>query len=582
MRGPAGYRLDVTPGLVDAHRFRDLVARARRTEVPDAVRVLTLREAMGLWRGTPLAGLTGEWAGRTRESWLHQYVDAVLAWADAELRVGGHLVVIDTLSGLVAEHPLVEPLTVALMRALHAAGRTPEALTCYAGLRKRLADELGTAPGAEARQEHQALLTGKAAPRPPYGAGNGNGTERARVVPAQLPLDAVGFTGREDELARLEQVLGASGPQPSAVVVSAVSGTAGVGKTALAVHWAHRARNRFPDGQLYVNLRGYDPDRPMTAPDALVRFLTALGVSGQDIPLEPDDRAARYRTEVAGRRMLIVLDNAATVEQVRPLLPGTGSCAVLVTSRDSLAGLVVREGAQRLDLDLLPADAARTLLRRLIGPRAEAEPDAVGTLAAQCARLPLALRVAAELAAARPTTPLADLVAELADQQRRLFLLNADGDPGPPWSRCSPGRCGTSRRTRHGRSACSACNPAPTWTRTPPPRSPAPLRPTRSDRSTSSPAPTWSSAWTPPATACTTCCAPTRPGWRAPRTHRRPARRRWTDSSTTTSRPPPPRWTDSTRPRPTYAPPRPRPRLPCRTCRTRTQPAPGCPPSARA
>ncbi len=125
VRGPAYYRLDVTPGLVDAHRFRDLVARARRTEVPDAVRVLTLREAMGLWRGTPLAGLTGEWAGRTRESWLHQYVDAVLAWADAELRVGGHLVVIDTLSGLVAEHPLVEPLTVALMRALHAAGRTP-------------------------------------------------------------------------------------------------------------------------------------------------------------------------------------------------------------------------------------------------------------------------------------------------------------------------------------------------------------------------------------------------------------------------------------------------------------------------
>lgn len=431
VRGPAGYRLDVTPELVDAHRFRDLVARARRAEVSDAVRVLTLREAMGLWRGTPLAGLTGEWAGRTRESWLHQYVDAVLAWADAELRVGGHLVVIDTLSGLVAEHPLVEPLTVALMRALHAAGRTPEALTCYAGLRKRLADELGTTPGAEARQEHQDLLTGKAAPRPPYGTGNGigNGTERARVVPAQLPLDAAGFTGREDELARLEKVLGASGPRPSAVVVSAVSGTAGVGKTALAVHWAHRARDRFPDGQLYVNLRGYDPDRPMTAPDALVRFLTALGVSGQDIPLEPDDRAARYRTEVAGRRMLIVLDNAATVEQVRPLLPGTGSCAVLVTSRDSLAGLVVREGAQRLDLDLLPADAARTLLRRLIGPRAEAEPDAVGTLAAQCARLPLALRVAAELAAARPTTPLADLVAELADQQRRLFLLTADGDP---------------------------------------------------------------------------------------------------------------------------------------------------------
>ncbi|MFD4557262.1 tetratricopeptide repeat protein [Streptomyces sp. NPDC058469] len=425
VRGPAGYRIDVAPDLVDIHRFRSLVARARRAEGSDAARVSTLREAMGLWQGTPLAGLPGEWAARTRESWLHQYVDAVLVWADAELRVGGHLVVVDALSVLVAEHPLVEPLAVALIRALDAAGRAPEALACYAALRKRLADELGTEPGAEARRAHQAVLGGKAAPRPPSGAGTG----RVKVVPAQLPLDAAGFTGREEELARLEKALGASATRPTALVVSAVSGTAGVGKTALAVHWAHRARDRFPDGQLYVNLRGYDPERPMTAPDVLVRFLTALGVSEPDIPPEPDDRAARYRTEVADRRLLIVLDNAATVEQVRPLLPGTGSCAVLVTSRDSLAGLVAREGAQRLDLDLLPADAARTLLRRLIGPRAEAEPGAVDALAAQCARLPLALRVAAELAAARPGTPLTDFVAELADQQRRLYLLDAEGDP---------------------------------------------------------------------------------------------------------------------------------------------------------
>ncbi|WP_329351040.1 tetratricopeptide repeat protein [Streptomyces sp. NBC_01261] len=426
VRGPAGYRLDLAPDLVDVHRFRNLVTRARRTKGSDAARVSTLREAMGLWQGTPLAGVSGEWAARTRENWVHQYVDAVLAWAEAELRVGGHLVVVDALSVLVAEHPLIEPLAVALIRALDAAGRAPEALACYGALRERLADELGTTPGAEAQRAHQAVLREKAAPRPPSGTGTGRAR---RAVPAQLPLDAAGFTGREDELARLEKVLGASTRRPTAVVVSAVSGTAGVGKTALAVHWAHRVRDRFPDGQLYVNLRGYDPDRPMTAPDALVRFLTALGVSEQDIPPEPDDRAARYRTEVADRRMLIVLDNAATVEQVRPLLPGTGSCAVLVTSRDSLAGLVAREGAQRLDLDLLPADAARTLLRRLIGPRAEAEPAAVDALAAQCARLPLALRVAAELAAARPGTPLTDLVAELADQQRRLYLLDAEGDP---------------------------------------------------------------------------------------------------------------------------------------------------------
>ncbi|MGY1497221.1 AfsR/SARP family transcriptional regulator [Streptomyces sp. QTS52] len=431
LRGSGGYRLDITPDLVDAHRFRSLVTRARQTDASDAVRVATLREAMGLWQGKALAGLPGDWAARTRESWLHQRIDAVLAWADAELRVGGHVVVVDTLSALVAEHPLVEPLAVVLMRALHAAGRAPEALACYAALRKRLSDELGAVPGAEARQEHQAILSGKTATpavhhTPP---GTGAGIGRVRVVPAQLPMDAAGFTGREEELARLEKVLGAAAERPTAVVVSAVSGTAGVGKTALVVHWAQRARDRFPDGQLYVNLRGYDPDRPMTAPEALVRFLTALGVSGQDIPLEADERAARYRTAVAGRRMLIVLDNAATVEQVRPLLPGTGSCAVLVTSRDSLAGLVAREGAHRLDLDLLPADAAHTLLRRLVGSRAEAEPDAVDALAAQCARLPLALRVAAELAVARPATPLTDLVTELADQQRRLDLLDADGDP---------------------------------------------------------------------------------------------------------------------------------------------------------
>ncbi|MFF3617377.1 tetratricopeptide repeat protein [Streptomyces sp. NPDC002580] len=436
VRGQGGYRLGICPDRVDAHRVRNLVARARQDSGSDAVRVAMLREAMSLWQGQPLAGLSGDWAARTRENWLNQRIDAVLAWADAELRVGGHVVVIDTLSVLVAENPLVEPLAVALMRALHSAGRTPEALAGYAALRKRLADELGATPGAEARREHQAILCGTAtAPatrRTTPGAdatSTSTSTERAVVRPAQLPLEAAGFIGREEELARLDKFLAAAGERSTAVVVSAVSGTAGVGKTALAVRWAHRARHRFPDGQLYVNLRGYDPERPMTASDALVRFLTALGVCGQDIPLEPDDRAARYRTEVAGRRILIVLDNASTVEQVRPLLPGTGSCAVLVTSRDSMAGLVARDGAHRLDLDLLPPDTARTLLRRLVGPRAETDPTAVDALATQCARLPLALRIAAELAASRPSTPLTDLVAELVDHQRRLDLLDADGDP---------------------------------------------------------------------------------------------------------------------------------------------------------
>jgi tetratricopeptide (TPR) repeat protein len=209
-----------------------------------------------------------------------------------------------------------------------------------------------------------------------------------------------------------------------------VSGTAGVGKTALAVRWARRVRAAFPDGQLYVNLRGYDPGQPVLAGDALAGFLRALGLPGPDIPREVDERAAAYRTLLDGRRMLVVLDNASTVEQVCPLLPGNPSSLVLVTSRDSLAGLVARHGARRLDLDTLPPHDAEALLRALIGDRAEVQPGATALLARQCARLPLALRVAAELAAASPAMTVAQLAGELADEQRRLDLLDAGGDPG--------------------------------------------------------------------------------------------------------------------------------------------------------
>jgi tetratricopeptide (TPR) repeat protein len=216
---------------------------------------------------------------------------------------------------------------------------------------------------------------------------------------------------------------------PGAVVISAIGGTAGVGKTALAVHWAHSVTDRFPDGQLYANLRGYDPAQPMSASDALAAFLRSLGVPGQAIPPEEDERAARYRSLLAGKRVLVVLDNAGSAGQVRPLLPGTPGCTVVVTSRDGLAGLVARDGAARLDLDLLPLEDAVALLRALIGTRADAEPVAAVELAEQCCRLPLALRVAAELTASRPAVPLAGLVSELADLQTRLDLLAAGGDP---------------------------------------------------------------------------------------------------------------------------------------------------------
>jgi tetratricopeptide (TPR) repeat protein len=253
---------------------------------------------------------------------------------------------------------------------------------------------------------------------------------RAAEVPRQLPAAVACFTGRDAELAALTGLLEAGmGGRGPAVVISVIGGTAGVGKTALAVWWAHQVADRFPDGQLYVNLRGYDPGKPMPAADALAGFLRALGVPGQDIPPEEAERAARYRSLLAGKRMLVVLDNAGSAGQVRPLLPGTPTTAVVVTSRDTLAGLVARDGAARLDLDVLPMQEAATLLRALIGLRVDAEPGAAAELADRCCRLPLALRVAAELAVTRPDASLARLAGELADLHTRLDLLEAGGDP---------------------------------------------------------------------------------------------------------------------------------------------------------
>jgi tetratricopeptide (TPR) repeat protein/transcriptional regulator with XRE-family HTH domain len=308
------------------------------------------------------------------------------------------------------------------------AGRQAEALAAYQRARDVLVTELGVEPGPGLRDLHQQILSADPALAVTEPAQHAKG-EPQRAVPRELPPAVPGFTGRSAELAALTRLVDQSGEQvPEAVVISAIGGTAGVGKTALAVHWAHQVAGRFPDGQLYVNLRGHDPGRPVPAADALAGFLRSLGVPGPDIPPEADQRAARYRSLLAGKQVLIVLDNAGSADQVRPLLPGTPACTVLVTSRDALAGLRALDGAARLDLDLLPPAEAVALLQALIGARAEAEPGAAAELAAQCCRLPLALRVAAELAAARPAAPLAALTAELADLRTRLDLLEAGED----------------------------------------------------------------------------------------------------------------------------------------------------------
>lgn len=433
-RGPGGYLLDVPADRVDLHRFQRLVERAREADPDrtDAQRAAVLREALGLWRGEPLAGLAGDWVRRTREGWRQQRIEAVLDWAEVELRVGNPAGVIGELTTLVAEHPLVEPLTVALMRALRAAGRGPEALACFAVLQKRLAEELGADPGAEARQVHQAILCGESgpppargAPRTPAGAGPGSG----RAVPAQLPLETRGFTGRADELARLDGILAATAQRRAAVVVSAVSGTAGVGKTALAVHWGHRVADRFPDGRLYVDLRGFDPSGTAVTPDQAVRgFLDALGVPSAHLPVDLQARVGLYRSLLAGRRVLIVLDNARDADQVRPLLPGSAGCLAVVTSRSRLTGLVAAEGAHPLPLDVLsPAEARDLLTHRLGTQRVAAEPDAVAEIITRCGSLPLALAVATARAAAHPAFPLGAVADELRDSHGSLDAF-AGGD----------------------------------------------------------------------------------------------------------------------------------------------------------
>ncbi|MGX9889458.1 AfsR/SARP family transcriptional regulator [Streptomyces sp. NPDC002276] len=448
VRRSGGYVLDADPWQVDVHRFRQLVDRAQQAEQTDDAKASLLREAFGLWRGEPLSGLHGQWAARMRETWQRRRVDAVVGWARVELRRGDPDAVIGPLADLLAEYPLVEPLAEMLMRTLHDAGRGAEALDRYATVRRWLAEELGAEPGPALRTVHQAILRGhrplSAAPRP-TGASSRPVTapgaspqlrpsepgpsakRRAAETPSQLPVAVRGFTGRDEEMTRLLSILDAARGESPAVVISAVSGMAGVGKTALAVHWARQVESAFPDGQLYVNLRGFDPRGSVVTPTEAVRgFLDAFGVHPERIPLGLEAQVGLYRSLLAGRRVLVVLDNAFDEQQVRPLLPGAAGCMALVTSRNRLTGLAVSEGAHLLSVDVLGPGAARDVLaERIGGDRLTAEPDAVDDIVARCAGLPLALAVVAARADAQPHRPLSTLVRELREERNRLDALDA-------------------------------------------------------------------------------------------------------------------------------------------------------------
>jgi DNA-binding SARP family transcriptional activator/tetratricopeptide (TPR) repeat protein len=421
--GP-GYLLRCRPELVDVHRFRALLDHAR--SLPDDAargdeqRVAVLREAAGLWRGPALADVATD---EVRDRLCHRLEEARLAAVEdrvsAELRLGRHAELVDELTGLVAEHPNRLRLVHDLVLALYRCGRTADALAACRAASRRLTEELGLDPGPQLHELELAVLRAEPALDPPPPAVVT--TSRPRF-PAQLPPDVRHFTGREAQLAALP------GPDPGGVPVALVTGTAGVGKTALAVHWAHLVRDRFPDGQLYVDLRGYDAGPPLRPIDALARFLPALGVPAEQIPGDEDTAVALYRSLLADRRMLVVLDNAGRAAQVRPLVPGTPGSLVLVTSRDRLAGLVAHDGAQRIALDVLTPPEATALLVRLLGAaRVRAEPAAAADLAAACAHLPLALRIAAANLADRPRDSIAGYVADLHGGDR-LSALAADGD----------------------------------------------------------------------------------------------------------------------------------------------------------
>jgi len=421
-----GYVLEPGPRL-DLAQFADLVARARhaRGDGDPAAAAAHFAAGLGLWAGTALAGIPGPCAAaqRTRLGELRLTVQEEHLAALVDL--GSYDRAAAELSALVVGHPLRERLRELQMHALYGAGRQAEALDAFRQAARLLRDELGIDPGPGLRAMHQrilgtdpALLRPACAPPPPAAP-----LPAPVPVPAQLPADIPHFTGRHAQLDALTALAAKAG---SAVVITTIGGTAGIGKTALAVHWAHQAASSFPDGQLYVNLRGFDPAASPLQPETAVRgFLHALAVPPARIPADPDAQAALYRSLLAGQRILVVLDNARDPDQVRPLLPGSPGCLALVTSRNQLTGLAARDGAHTLTLDLFsPREAHDLLTRRLGVGRAAAEPEAVGELASLCARLPLALNIIAARAAARPAFPLAVFAAQLRQARGRLAALD--------------------------------------------------------------------------------------------------------------------------------------------------------------
>ncbi|ALG11551.1 AfsR/SARP family transcriptional regulator [Kibdelosporangium phytohabitans] len=411
-----GYVLHVADDELDATVFTELTATGRvllQAGDPSAA-VAKLTAALDLWRGPVLDGLPvphslrGE-LGRLDELRVRASEDRV----QARLELGGHSEAAVELRTLLAQHPFRERLWSLLMLALYRLGRQDEALDAYARMRRSFVDELGIEPGVDVRRMHQRILGADPAldiaPEPEPAA--------QPVPPRLLPPDVAYLAGREKELATLDGLLG-TGRAELAVVV----GSGGIGKTSLVVRWAHRVAGHFPDGQLFIDLRGHES--PMTAEQALTQLLRVLGTACQAVPVTVDEQVALYRSLLADRKVLVVLDNAGNAEQCRPLLPSAPGCAAVVTSRADLRGLTVVNDARMVRLDVLGAAEARALLAELIGD----EPDAITELAHLCGYLPLALRIAAANLLGGQHATVLDYVTALREGDR-MAILAIEGDP---------------------------------------------------------------------------------------------------------------------------------------------------------
>ncbi|MBB6170479.1 DNA-binding SARP family transcriptional activator [Nocardiopsis mwathae] len=436
----SGYRIELAPHQLDLLGFRALMLAAREAEHQGDLprRCDALRRAVDLWRGPVLPDVASDTlhehdVAQVREELLR----ATEERCAAELALGRPEEVLDLLAGVTTRHPEREELVRLRMTALYRCGRQSEALESYERTRRVLADRLGVDPGRPLRETFHAVLRGNLeAPSVPHQRSARTSTVRGvrgrrgpRSVPAQLPADTRGFVGRAAELVELERRVGGGRGAAGRVLIS---GPLGAGCTALAVHWAHGAAHGFPDGQLYADLRG-DGRAPLPAGEVLRRFLGAFGVV-ECVPVDTDERAALLRSVLASRRVLMVLDNAHCAAQVRPLLPGSSSCGVIVTSRYWLADLIARDGIPALAVGPLSADEAAELLRGLVGARrSAAEPGAVRRLAEAAGRLPLPIRMVAAWLTTHPDSGIAALAQDIearreADVAERVAAA-LGGDP---------------------------------------------------------------------------------------------------------------------------------------------------------